>query len=62
MTRCTPKWPFYLKLMDKYELENWQKIKETMEENGTTDNMFYKRAVAICSGKDDPIEPLEPLK
>ena len=48
--------------MDKYELENWQKIKETMEENGTTDNMFYKRAVAICSGKDDPIEPLEPLK
>jgi len=45
--------------MDKQELENWKKIKERMEENNSTDNMFYKRAVAICSGKDDPLEPLK---
>lgn len=45
--------------MDKTELENWKKIKDAMEESGNTDNLFYKRAVAICSGKDDPIEPLK---
>lgn len=45
--------------MDKKELQNWKKIKETMEENGTTDNMFYKRAVAICSGEDDPLDSLK---
>ena len=44
--------------MDKQELENWKKIKERMEENGSTDNMFYKRAVAICLGEDDPLDPL----
>lgn len=42
--------------MDKYALENWQKVKDTMEESGNTDNFFYKRAVAICSGKPDPID------
>jgi hypothetical protein len=47
--------------MDKHELESWQKIKdhfETLPES-KRDNMFYKRAVAICAGKDDPLEPLK---
>ena len=45
--------------MSKDELDNWQRIKDSMEEKGTTDNYFYKRAVAICEGKDDPLKPLE---
>ena len=45
--------------MSQEERDNWQTIKDTMEANGTTDNYFYKRAVAICEGKDDPLKPLE---
>ena len=43
--------------MDKHELENWQLIKEKLEESGNTDSYFYKRAVAICEGKKDPYDP-----
>lgn len=42
--------------MDEHTLENWKKIKELMEKQGRTDTMFYKRAVAILSGKRDPLE------
>ena len=44
--------------MDKEEKQNWQKIKEHFESlpEHKRDNMFYKRAVAICGGEDDPIE------
>ena len=45
--------------MSQEERDNWQRIKDTFEENGTTDNYFYKRAVAICEGKNDPMKPLE---
>ena len=45
--------------MSQEERDNWQRIKDTFEEKGTTDNYFYKRAVAICEGKDDPMKPLE---
>jgi hypothetical protein len=45
--------------MSKEELANWQRIKEVMEEKGTTDNMFYKRAVAIVNGDDDPLDKLK---
>ena len=45
--------------MSKEELANWQRIKDSMEEKKATDNMFYKRAVAIVEGKDDPLQPLE---
>ena len=50
--------------MSKEELENWQKIKDHMESIGKTDNHYYKRACAILSGKEDPIEslPIEPLE
>ena len=43
--------------MSEEELANWQKIKDVMEEKGTTDNMFYKRACAIVTGQPDPVEP-----
>ncbi|MDA7436424.1 hypothetical protein N8654_01940 [Synechococcus sp. AH-601-B19] len=42
--------------MDKQEIENWKKVKEALEEADKTDCMFYKRAVAIVSGKKDPLE------
>jgi len=45
--------------MSDEERANWQRIKDVMEEKETTDNFFYKRAVAICEGKDDPLKPLE---
>ena len=40
------------------ELANWVKIKETFEEEGTTDNFYYKRACAIAAGKPDPMDNL----
>ena len=45
--------------MSEEELANWQRIKDTMEEKGSTDNFFYKRACAIVDGKSDPLQPLE---
>jgi hypothetical protein len=40
--------------MDDHTYQNWVKIKETFEESGNTDNMFYKRAVEIIKTKKDP--------
>jgi hypothetical protein len=45
--------------MSKDELANWKKIKDYMEANDCTNNMFYKRAVDICNDKPDPLQPLE---
>ena len=45
--------------MSDEEKANWLKIKEVMEEKGTTDNFFYKRACAIVGGKPDPLETLK---
>ena len=45
--------------MSNEELANWQRIKEVMEENGTTNNMFYTRAVAIVAGGKDPLDKLK---
>tara|TARA_B110000003_G_C16149171_1_gene338951 strand:+ start:146 stop:286 length:141 start_codon:yes stop_codon:yes gene_type:complete len=42
--------------MDKEEKANWQRIKDVMEEKGTTDNMFYKRACAIVKTGVDPLD------
>lgn len=44
--------------MDSHTLENWKKIKETFEKSGNTDNMFYKRAVAIIKTGKDPLESI----
>ena len=45
--------------MSQEERDNWQRIKDAMEASGSTDNFFYKRAVAICAGGEDPIEPIK---
>ena len=45
--------------MSKEELANWQRIKDVMEEKGTTDNMFYSRAVAIVANGKDPLDKLK---
>ena len=42
--------------MDSRTYENWRKVKEALEKAGKTDCMFYKRAVAILSGKPDPLK------
>jgi len=42
--------------MSKAERENWKKIKVALEEAGKTDCYFYKRAVAICKGDEDPLK------
>jgi hypothetical protein len=39
--------------MDEHTRQNWQKIKEVLEESGKTDCFFYKRACSILTtGKD----------
>ncbi len=45
--------------MSEVELNNWKKVKEALEEAGKTDAFFYKRAVAICKGDDDPLDKLK---
>ena len=45
-------------IMHPDDLQNWKIIKEKFEENGTTDNYFYKRACAIVSGLPDPMSNL----
>ena len=42
--------------MSDEERSNWILIKHKLEENGTTDNFFYKRACAIADGRVDPIK------
>ena len=42
--------------MDQYTKDNWTKIKAHLEQVGQTDNMFYKRAVAITANQKDPLQ------
>jgi hypothetical protein len=44
--------------MPEPELENWKKIKETMEASGNIDNMFYKRAIEILKTGKDPLSQI----
>jgi hypothetical protein len=41
--------------MDQRTYDNWVKIKETFEQSGNTDNMFYKRSVEIVKTRKDPL-------
>lgn len=45
--------------MNKAERENWIRVKESMEAENATDNMYYRRAVAISEGKPDPLDTLK---
>ena len=40
------------------DLKNWTIIKEKFEENGTTENFYYKRPCAIVGGLPDPMSNL----
>ena len=42
--------------MKNQELENWERIKEAMEESGNTENFYYTRALAITAGFPDPMK------
>jgi hypothetical protein len=42
--------------MDRRTLENWKRVEQALREAGKTDSMFYRRAVAILSGKPDPLK------
>ena len=42
--------------MSEDERDNWEKVKKALEEAGKIDCYFYKRAVAICKGEEDPLE------
>ena len=42
--------------MSTEERDNWKKVKVALEEAGKTDCYYYKRAVAIVEGGDDPIK------
>ena len=48
--------------MDTHTYNNWVKIKETFEQSGNTNNMFYVRACAIVKGQPDPLEKIFPQK
>ena len=48
--------------MNKVERENWIRVKESMEAENATDNMYYRRAVAISEGKNDPLDTLKLLE
>jgi hypothetical protein len=39
--------------MDQQTLNNWKKIKETLEASGKTNTYLYKRAIAILANKTD---------
>ena len=45
--------------MSEEERDNWKKVKEVLEEADKTDCYFYKRAVAIVAGGNDPMETLK---
>ena len=42
--------------MDRRTLENWEKVKQALEKAGKTECWYYRRAVAILSGKPDPLK------
>ena len=44
--------------MDKTSYENWERVKEALEESGNTNNFYYRRACAIVSGGSDPMDNL----
>lgn len=44
--------------MDEHTYKNWMRIKKTLQESGNIDNFFYKRACAIVSGLQDPMDKI----
>ena len=42
--------------MDRTTFENWRRVLQALEKTGKTDTYYYRRAVAIVSGKPDPLK------
>jgi hypothetical protein len=40
--------------MDDQTRQNWLKVKTALEAAGKTESHFYKRAVAVSKGQEDP--------
>lgn len=40
--------------MEPEQLKKWRKVKEALKKAGKTDSLFYKRAVAVVKGGEDP--------
>ena len=47
--------------MTPEQLDNWKKIKTHLEPVGVTENDYYTRACAICSGGKDPVSIPQPI-
>ena len=47
--------------MTPEQLDNWKKIKTHLETVGVTENDYYTRACAICSGGKDPVSIPQPI-
>ena len=45
--------------MSQEERDNWKKVKEALEKADKTDCYYYKRAVAIVGGDEDPLDALK---
>ena len=45
--------------MDHQTQENWEKVKEALEQAGKIDTDFYRRAVALSLGLPDPLLKFE---
>jgi len=48
-------------MLDMRTLDNWVRIKRSLEQAGKTDTFFYRRAVAILRGRPDPLTNTSPL-
>ena len=48
-------------VIDQIERDNWLKIAESMESQGTTESWFYKRARTIADGEPDPMPNVNQL-
>lgn len=44
--------------MDRFQKENWAKIKAHLQKIGKTDNDYYRRACDISAGRPDPIDDI----
>ena len=48
-------------MTDQIERDNWLKIAESMESQGTTESWFHKRARAIADGEPGPMPNVNQL-
>ena len=47
--------------MTPEQLDNWKKLRRISKSVGATENDYYTRACAICSGGKDPVSIPQPI-